>query len=341
MTRRLSLNQTEMTPLPPSPALKKRPSAFTLVEVVIALAVFAVGSGLLYQSFRANLTLMAKNISVNEGNANLQWSFYRLLSSLEPSAFFVDCANYNPTTQTFTAVASGTWGNSVRFMRLLPITCYVLPADGSGYTVNNPPPSTRYVDLPSTAQSVSLNYNASLYSGSVIPASARLYPAFPSISQTVTGGFSPGVKPGLGISSVNTSTSGLIVVQLPAPLGSNTFLDCNRAYFIVEGAFAVATNSVDGHKDLLYFSDTSQTANPITISNKLDGGNQTQPNDPTIPTGGTSGTFCMPAGSNAVQTLLPIRSLEYLNVMTRNGGSAARNNSWLNVNSKFRSRQSL
>ena len=71
MTRRLSLNQTEMTPLPPSPALKKRPSAFTLVEVVIALAVFAVGSGLLYQSFRANLTLMAKNISVNEGNANL------------------------------------------------------------------------------------------------------------------------------------------------------------------------------------------------------------------------------------------------------------------------------
>jgi len=49
----------------------------------------------------------------------------------------------------------------------------------------------------------------------------------------------------------------------------------------------------------------------------------------------------MPAGSNAVQTLLPIRSLEYLNVMTRNGGSPARNNSWLNVNAKFRLRQGL
>jgi len=135
----------------PSHTRKRAACAFTLIEVVIALAVFAVGSTVFYQSLRANLTLMAKNISVNEGNANLQWSFYRLLSSLEPSAFFVDCANYNPSTQTFTAVASGTWGNSVRFMRLLPITCYVLPADGSGYTVNNPPPSTRYVDLPSTA----------------------------------------------------------------------------------------------------------------------------------------------------------------------------------------------
>ena len=320
---------------------KRAACAFTLIEVVIALAVFAVGSTVFYQSLRANITLQAKNISLNEGNTNLQWSFYRLLSSLEPSAFFVDCANYNPSTQTFTAVASGTWGNSVRFMRLLPITCYVLPADGSGYTVNNPPPSTRYVDLPATAQSVSLNYNASLYSASVVPASARLYPAFPSISQTVTGGFSPGLKPGLGLSSINTGTSGLIVAQLPAPLGANTFLDCNRAYFIVEAAFAVTTNSVDGHKDLLYFADTSQPSNPVTICSKLDGGNQTQPNDPTIPTGGTSGTFCMPAGSNAVQTLLPIRSLEYLNVMTRNGGSAARNNSWLNVNSKFRSRQSL
>ena len=330
-----------MTLHPPPPALKKRPSAFTLLEVVIALAVFAVGSSLLYQSFRANLVLMAKNISVNEGNANLQWSFYRLLSSLEPSAFFVDCANYNPSTQTFTAVASGTWGNSVRFMRLLPISCYVLPADGSGYTVNNPPPTTRSVYLPSTEQFVFLNYNAALYSASIIPSSARFYPAFPKISQTMTTGSSPGVKPGLYFDVIDTSVSGLIGLHFPSTLGTNTFLDCNRAYFIVEGAFAVTKSAADGHKDLLYFSDTSQTANPITISNKLDGGNQTQPNDPTIPTGGTPGTFCMPAGSNAVQTLLPIRSLEYFNVMSRNGGGAARNNSWLNVNSKFRSRQSL
>jgi len=97
----------------PSHTRKRAACAFTLIEVVIALAVFAVGSTVFYQSLRANLTLMAKNISVNEGNANLQWSFYRLLSSLEPSAFFVDCANYNPSTQTFTAVASGTWVSAV------------------------------------------------------------------------------------------------------------------------------------------------------------------------------------------------------------------------------------
>ena len=330
-----------MNIFPVLPTRKRAVLAFTLVEMMISLALLGVGSAALYQSYRASIVLTAKNISLNEGNTNLQWSYYRLLSSLESSGFFVDCANYSPSAGTFTAVGSGTWGNSVRFMRVLPITCYVLPDDGSGYTVTNPPPPTRSVYLQSTDQFVFVNYNPSLYSPSVITTSARLYPAFPSISQTVTGGASPGVKPGLNFDVIDTSVSGLIGIHLPTTLGSNVFLDCNRAYFLVESAFAVTTSATDGHKELLYFPDTSQTGNPIYISHKLDGANQTQPNDPTIPTGGTSGTFCLPAGSNAVQTLLPIRSLEYLNVMTRTGGAVSRNNSWLNINTKFRLRESL
>ncbi len=320
----------------------KAARAFTLIESIIAIAILSVGSVILYTTFRTSLVLTAKNISLNEGNTSLQWSYYRLLSTLESAAFLVDCANYDPNAQTFTAVASGTWGNSVRFMRLLPITCYVNPDDNSGYTVSNPPPSTRSVYLNSSDQFVFLSYNASIYDASVIPSSARLYPTFPSVSQTVVGGTSPGVKPGLAFDVMdNTSTRGTIGLHFPAALGSNTFQDCNRAYFIVEAAFAVTTSAVDGHKELLYFPDTSQTGSPITISQKLDGANQTQANDPTIPSGGTSGTFCMVSGVDAVQTLLPIRSLEYFNVMGRNGGSVSRNNTWINVNSKFYLRQNL
>jgi hypothetical protein len=225
-------------------------------------------------------------------------------------------------------------------MRLLPISCYVLPDDGSGYTMTNPPPATRNVYLSASQQNVYLTYNSSVYSGAVIPSSARLYPAFPSVSQTVIGGTSPGLKPGLGF-DVLTNSPGLIGLHLPAALGSNVFQDCNRAYFMVESAFAVTQTAADGHKDLLYFPDTSQTSNPIVVCRNLDGANQTKANDPSIPNGGTPGTFSLVATRDAVQTLLPIRSAGAVNVMTRRGGSAARNNTWINVNTKFRQREDL
>jgi hypothetical protein len=107
---------------------------------------------------------------------------------------------------------------------------------------------------------------------------------------------------------------------------------------MVEAAFVVTTSTADGHKTLTYIPDTNAPGTSVTICPRLDGNNQTQPGDASIPTGGTAGTFCMPGGSNAVQVLLPIRSLEFLNVMTRAGGSAARNDTWINVNCKFRER---
>jgi hypothetical protein len=312
-----------------------------LIEAMMAVATFSIGSGIIYHSFSASLFLTAKNAALNGGNTSLQHGYYRLLTTLESAAMLVDCANFNSSTGTFTAVSSGTWGNSVRFMRLMPIACYIIPNDGSGYTVSNPPPPTRNVSLSSTDQFVFVNYNPALYSPSGITTSARFYPAFPSITQTVSGGKSPGVKPGLTFDVIDTSVSGLIGMHLPTQLGTNTFPDCSRGYFLIESAFAVTTDPNDGHKNLLYFSNTSQTSNPLIICRNLDGANQTQANDASIPNGGTSGTFCMIAGTDAVQTLLPIRSREYVNVMNRRGTAATHNNTWINVNAKFRQRIDL
>jgi len=309
---------------------------------MIALAVLGVSTFAITEALWSNTFLVDKNIALNEGNTNLEWAYYRMLSQLEAAGTYVDCATYNSTSQTFTAVTPGTWGNAVRFMQVCPITGYIIPDDGSGYTVSNPPPPTNTTYLQAADQFVFVTYNTSLYNASVIPSDARLYPAYPNVSGTVSGGSSPGVKPGLAFDVIDTSVAGLIGMHFPSPLGASTFLYCNRAYFLHESAFAVTTSAVDGHKSLLYFPDTATPSTAVTICQKLDGSNQTQPGDSTIPSGGTSGTFCIPySGSTQLQVLLPIRTLEFLNVMSRAGGSPARNNTWVNVNCKFRQRINL
>jgi prepilin-type N-terminal cleavage/methylation domain-containing protein len=330
-----------MNPESPLHPARKTARAFTLVEVVIALTVFAVGSAMLYESLRTSMFLMDKNVSMNEANTNLQYGYYKMLSTLESAAVFVDCANYDSTARTFTAVSSGTWGNAVRFMQLLPITAYVKPDNGSGYSVTNPPPPTTLTYLQSSDQFVFFSYNPALYNANCVTTDARVFPTFPEVSGTVTGGSSPGVKPGLAFTVVQNDGAGTLGIYIPGTLGTNTFLSSNRAYFMVEGAFAVTTSTTDGHKSLLYFPDTLQPSNYVTLCQKMDGSNQTQTGDSSIPSGGTSGTFCIPSGSTSVQVLFPVRALEYYNVMSRDGGSSARTNTWINVNCKFRQRMTL
>ncbi len=330
-----------MTPVP-SPSFVRKPlRAFTLVEVMIALMVFAVGSAMIVESLRTSTFMMDKNIAMNEANTNLQYGYYKMLNTLESAAMFVDCATYSSTSQTFTAVSPGTWGNAVRFMQLLPITCYAKPDDGSGYSVSNPPPPTTTNYLQSSDQIILFSYNPALYNANCVTTDAYVFPNYPEVSCTVTGGSSPGVKPGLAFTVTQNDGAGTLGIYIPGTLGSNTFLYCNRAYFMVEGAFAVTTSSVDGHKSLLYFPDTLQPSNYVTLCQKMDGSNQTQPGDSSIPSGGTSGTFCIPSGSTSVQVLFPVRALEYYNVMSRDGGASAINNTWINVNCKFRQRDTL
>jgi prepilin-type N-terminal cleavage/methylation domain-containing protein len=322
--------------------------AFTLIEMMMAVAILAVGSGMLYETARASMFLTAKNSSLNVGNAGVQQSFYKLLTTLEASPVFVDCATYDPVGQTFTAVSNGTWANSVRFMTLIPISFWVKPDSPSTYTPTNPPPPTYQHYLPSTDQFVFLYYNSAVDPMVPIPANARIYPSFPYVSETVTGGPSPGVKPGLGF-QVQDTTDGVTNNPPEAgfymnnTLGNNAFLDCNKAYIIYESAFAVVPGDTPTSRNLVYFSNTSTPSSNVIICRDLDNSAQTQAGDSTIPTGGTTGTFCMVSGSNAVQVLLPVRARQFVNILantggTSAGGSAAKNNAWINVNSKFHMR---
>jgi hypothetical protein len=111
-----------MNPVSKSPLPRRLLRAYTLVETMISLALLGVGSIMLYETYETSMFMVDKNVSMNESNTNLQWAYYKMLTALEGSASFVDCANFNSTTQTFTPVAAGTWGNAVRFETICPIT---------------------------------------------------------------------------------------------------------------------------------------------------------------------------------------------------------------------------
>jgi prepilin-type N-terminal cleavage/methylation domain-containing protein len=156
--------------------------AFTLVESMIALLILGVGSAMLYEGYLTSMYMVDKNIAMNEANTNLQYGYNRMLNTLESAGMFVDCANYSATTQNFTAVSTGTWGNAIRFMQLLPITAYVSADDSSGYSISNPPPPTTTTYLQSSDQYVYFSYNASLFNADCVTTDARyirLIPRFP------------------------------------------------------------------------------------------------------------------------------------------------------------------
>lgn len=329
-----------------------RPSAcqggFTLVEMIVATCVCLVAGGLCLSMFRLSLTLTAKNISLNDSNAALQTSFSQVLATME-SSILVDCANFDPASQTFTPLAAGTWGNTVRFMRLLPVTVYVLPDDGSSYTMDNPPASTRLSYLKKGSSAVNVTYNAALYPFTNPPASARFYPSFPATSELVSNPLSksPGTKPGLGIASVSNATVsnglGKATINLTnALVGDRTVSDCTHGYILVEAALTVIPETTNGPKRLLYFDDTTLPANYVVVCPSLDATDQSPPD--AAPAGTTyPGCFRCPVGVGILQTVLPIRSRDYSNAITLslNGGAQAETNTWVRLSPQFRQRGTL
>lgn len=327
-----------------------RRSAFTLVETMSAVAVFSLVTGAFLSLFSTSLTLTMKNVSLNDSNSELQNCFNQMANRLEGAALLVDVADYTPASQTFAAVADGTWGNAVRFMVPVPAaTTYVLPDDNSGYTMDNPAPSTRLSFLQSGSKVVKVNFNGTLYSLANVPAAARLYPAFPTTTENVSTGSSPGDKPGLGIASVSVTTGGVALSAATITLTNamttarnHSVSDCTRAYFIMEAALAFVPEVPGGPRRLLYFPDTSRPGTAVELSRSLDAANQVPP--PPYVGPAVAGNFCRPSGVNGVRVMLPIRSRDYSNALLRRGNgttAAADTNLWIRLDPQFRLRTNL
>ena len=121
----------------PNTAIRRtrRNRARTLVEMMIALAVFGTATLGIWECIRTVFFLSAKNTGLNLSHTALQVGMDGLSERLRGSLQIIDVATFDGTNFTHVdetnITASTPPRNAVRFLRLIPITLFLLPDDGA------------------------------------------------------------------------------------------------------------------------------------------------------------------------------------------------------------------
>ena len=320
-----------------------RAGAFTLAEMLVAMGIFSLTTLGIWETIRTVFFLSAKNTGVNLSHTALQMGVDQLAEQLRSSLQIVDVANFNGTTFTHidetAAAGASAAGNAVRFVRCMPVTLYLLPDDGSGYTQSNPqnPQSLLYPDyLTKGNKTVKATFNtatSNLSNANFLAdlRGARLCPRFPFLTETLTTGSSPGTLPGLTLASTPTLTAGStatfsLTYGLPT---TASVASCNQAYLVVISAAAVI-NRGTAYSELVYYPDATNLTrfNSLTVALAP----STTGNGPTafsLPL--TAGSLANPAARGSVQINLPVYAPSLNNTVGRRGGTAALVNIELSV----------
>ena len=312
-----------------------RARAFTLVELLVAMGVFGLATLGMWETIRMVFFLSAKNTGLNLSHTALQMGVDRLAEQLRASLQIIDVASFDGTTFTHIneAAATGTSaaGNAVRFLRLMPVTLYTLPDDGTAYSETNPenPQSLLYPDyLTPGNKTVRATFNtaaANLTNPSFLSDlnGARFVPSFPYVSETITTGSSPGTLPGLtlsgtpGVTGTNTASFAL-TYGLPT---ATKVPSCNRAYLVVVSAAAVL-NRGTAYAELLYYPDASNLTRSTSISTALTvSSNGSGPAAFALPQ--TAGPATDPTARGSLQITLPVYAPNLNQTVVRRGGTAA------------------
>jgi hypothetical protein len=309
-------------------------AAYTLVEMMVACGVFAIGSLGMWECIRTVFVVAAKNAGINVSHSALQQSVDQLANRIRNSFQVVDVATFNGTTFTDIneAAASGTSaaGNAVRFLRLLPVTLFLLPDDGSGFTETNAqnPQSLTYPDYLTEGNKtvkVTCNTGTTNVTGADFVADlagARLFPLFPYLTETITTGSSPGTIPGLTLSAKPTVTTGTNTYQLTYGLPAATQVpSCNQAYLVIVSAAAVL-NRGTAYSELIYYPDATNVSRSVSLSTALAASTTgSGPAAFAIPV--TAGALSDQTARGSLQINLPVYVPGLNNVVFRNGGNAA------------------
>ena len=304
---------------------------FTLVEILMALGVFSIGSLVIWSCVDSVLFLSAKNYAINLSHSSLQSTCDRVASTLGESVQIVDVSTFNGTA--FANVADGQPGNAVRFVRVLPTTLFMLPDDGSNYTMNQPqdPTSSSYPNLLTGGnRTVKVSFNPAL---ATTPdprdlTNARLFPRFPYLKENVVAGSSPGLdKPGLALAAVpnltNSPTNITLTNGLPAT--SPKVPSCNSAFLVIESAFAVLNRGNGSYAELLYFPDAADTSRTISFATSLQA-DTAQAGPLIFRLLSTAGAAANSSARASLQMNLQVRARDYDNAVQRRGGVAALSN---------------
>ena len=325
------------------PRLYVRHGGFTLVEILVSVAVFAVASGIILGVISTAGVLGAKNLALNDSGDSLRRATSRVCNSLEEAVEITDVCTYDVTAQSFsTTVDASGWGNAVRFMRFLPGTFFMIDTTKS-YTMSAPPDAYSPQYITSPANTITAKYNRTA-PGSIpsvsIAGNERLFVQFPVMRENG--------KLGLGLQSASDN-AGQVTFTLDAPIPAtvpasitNNYQGIrayNAAYLIIESAF-VLVQRPSGYAELLYIADTANPAVAISLTTSV---------DPRAQVDTRNANAAVPAGcpfwlgtDNAVQyvrMMLPLRARSLDQAVRRLGGSNADSNAYVSINIKSKGQQ--
>ena len=356
--------------------------AFTLVETLVSLAVFCMAAGGIYTLASQVMFLVAKNTGINVSHNTLQYAMDYMGEQLRASPQIVDVAQYSSAggvgflslneadSGSYTAANPAT-GNAIRFVRVLPLSLFVPPNDGSGYTEANPqdPSSYKYPDyLNSGASNLSVQYPtqaANLADPNFVAdlAGARLFLRYPYLSEADPAAtaslLSTGAQyPGLRLSAAPTLGGTAQILSLVNPLPAKV-PSCNQAYLIVVSAFVLLNSGDNVTSQLIYYPDVSHLArnrvlttaiSPQTLQETLGGfvigGNnanvqRTNYGPLVFSLAPTAGNPANPTARGSVRITLPVYAPNVDNTVVRRGGTSAMVNLSLNIPVQLRRRASF
>ncbi len=333
-----------LTILPPG-TIRPRRAAFTLMELMVAVGILAVGTSILYPFLVTEMNLYARNFSINKSNNSLRYSLQMLKRD-------IDMAIEPPTLATYTV--SGSTAS------LTPLPASTVSAEAMLVYVNfgaayNMPSTTQdhFTPITNPALGITLVGHFITATGTDrqkgLPAVGdRLLIMSPSPSSTAMletfgSGATAYTKPGRRITGVtlvsNSAATGVTftvtVDQTKTALPSSPYPTGDQAvYLFHESAYMTyivkdsAGNAVE--KQLRYVENTANLANPTILIHDLDA----TPQEIDATTGVATQPFNYYGGRgnfSALSLNLPIRAIDYTHSIAERGVASGQ----INVSSEF------
>ncbi len=347
---------------PPSPRV--RPSAFTLVELLVSLGVLVIGGSFIYSFLAGDLGLYTRNFSINKSNNSLRHSLQSLkrdidtaieppllitatidskgvatlapltVASPQSAQAILAYVNYGPAYQLQPTVA----GKSTLIDPTKPILINRYVASTANVTAD---PYAASSPLPVVGDRI-LFMSPGPYSDGM-PEYVNLTTGKP-VTAAVAG--STVIKPGRLITSVTpVIASGtppsqfLITIDQTNPLRSGGNLvvkDNNSVYFFRESVYAVRSIGTT-ESQLVYYSSVSSLTNPKLIIRDLDPAPQ-EIDAITTKTIAPFNYYTRLGNSYPLTVNLPVRALDWANsIGERNLGGKATDTSSAEFNLYLRS----
>ena len=308
-----------------------RRAAFTLTELMVAVAIFAIGGAIVYPLLSGDIQLYARNFSINKSDNSLRYSLQTLKRDINMGIEAPRLMDYTSSGGTGTLTASATsatssqaiiiWVNLGSAYELMPTpTAGTTISPASGVTLTRAAPASTATGGATPTVQVGdrlVIENPTPYTLNMPDAKATCGAAMQAPGRRIT-----------AISNV-TPTSLTVSLDLTTPLP--TGIPGNQsAYIVREVAYAVTPVGPTGNpveRDLIYYPTTANMSSPRLLVRDLD----PTPQEIDANTNAVIQPFNYyktRASNSALNVCLPIRALDYAKALNdRNLGAATTNTS--------------